>query len=170
LVFLALKFDENSLNLRKLFVLARIIGIDYGSKRVGMAVTDPLQIISSSLCTLSNEGFLAFLSNYILSEEVEAIVIGEPFYPDGNPAQTHGEIMKVGKKIQQLFPAIPVFLQDERFSSVEAKDTILASGIGKKKRREKGMVDRVAAAIILDAFMERKRNVLSANKPTPAFL
>jgi putative Holliday junction resolvase len=135
-----------------------------------MAVTDPLQIISSSLCTLTTEGFLAFLSNYILSEEVEAIVIGEPFYPDGNPAQTHAEIMFIGKKIQQLFPAIPVFLQDERFSSVEAKDTILASGIGKKKRRDKGMVDRVAAAIILDAFMERKRNVFSINKPTPAFL
>jgi putative Holliday junction resolvase len=135
-----------------------------------MAVTDPLQIISSSLCTLTTEGFLAFLSNYILSVEVEAIVIGEPFYPDGNPAQTHAEIMFIGKKIQQLFPAIPVFLQDERFSSVEAKDTILASGIGKKKRRDKGMVDRVAAAIILDAFMERKRNVFSINKPTPAFL
>jgi putative Holliday junction resolvase len=119
---------------------------------------------------LTTEGFLAFLSNYILSEEVEAIVIGEPFYPDGNPAQTHAEIMFIGKKIQQLFPAIPVFLQDERFSSVEAKDTILASGIGKKKRRDKGMVDRVAAAIILDAFMERKRNVFSINKPTPAFL
>lgn len=156
--------------MRKLFELARIIGIDYGSKRVGMAVTDPLQIISSSLCTLTTEGFLAFLSNYILSEEVEAIVIGEPFYPDGNPAQTHAEIMFIGKKIQQLFPAIPVFLQDERFSSVEAKDTILASGIGKKKRRDKGMVDRVAAAIILDAFMERKRNVFSINKPNPAFL
>ena len=156
--------------MRKLFELARIIGIDYGSQRVGMAVTDPLQIISSSLCTLTTEGFLAFLSNYILSEEVEAIVIGEPFYPDGNPAQTHAEIMFIGKKIQQLFPAIPVFLQDERFSSVEAKDTILASGIGKKKRRDKGMVDRVAAAIILDAFMERKRNVFSINKPTPAFL
>ena len=149
--------------MRKLFELARIIGIDYGSKRVGMAVTDPLQIISSSLCTLATESFLAFLSNYILSEEVEAIVIGEPFYP-------HGEIMQIGKKIQQLFPSIPVFLQDERFSSVEAKDTILASGIGKKKRRDKGMVDRVAAAIILDAFMERKRNVFSNNKPTPAFL
>jgi putative holliday junction resolvase len=135
-----------------------------------MAVTDPLQIISSSLCTLSNESFLAFLTNYILSEEVEAIVIGEPFYPDGNPAQTHGDIMQIGKKIQQLFPSIPVFLQDERFSSVEAKDTILASGIGKKKRRDKGMVDRVAAAIILDAFMERKRNVFSNNKPIPAFL
>lgn len=156
--------------MRKLFELARIIGIDYGSKRVGMAVTDPLQIISSSLCTLSNESFLAFLTNYILSEEVEAIVIGEPFYPDGNPAQTHGDIMQIGKKIQQLFPSIPVFLQDERFSSVEAKDTILASGIGKKKRRDKGMVDRVAAAIILDAFMERKRNVFSNNKPIPAFL
>ena len=156
--------------MRKLFQLARIIGIDYGSKRVGMAVTDPLQIISSSLCTLPSESFLAFLSNYILTEEVEAIVLGEPFYPDGNPAQTHGEIMQIGKKIQQLFPAIPVFLQDERFSSVEAKDTILASGIGKKKRRDKGMVDRVAAAIILDAFMERKRNVFSSNKPTPAFL
>ena len=156
--------------MRKLFQLARIIGIDYGSKRVGMAVTDPLQIISSSLCTLPSESFLAFLSNYILTEEVEAIVLGEPFYPDGNPAQTHGEIMQIGKRIQQLFPAIPVFLQDERFSSVEAKDTILASGIGKKKRRDKGMVDRVAAAIILDAFMERKRNVFSMNKPTPAFL
>ncbi|MDP4579185.1 MAG: Holliday junction resolvase RuvX [Saprospiraceae bacterium] len=156
--------------MRKLFELARIIGIDYGSKRVGMAVTDPLQIISSSLCTLSNESFLAFLTNYILSEEVEAIVIGEPFYPDGKPAQTHGDIMQIGKKIQQLFPSIPVFLQDERFSSVEAKDTILASGIGKKKRRDKGMVDRVAAAIILDAFMERKRNVFSNNKPIPAFL
>lgn len=156
--------------MRKLFQLARIIGIDYGSIRVGIAVTDPLQIISSSLCTLTNESFLAFLSNYILTEEVEAIVLGEPFYPDGNPAQTHGEILLIGKKIQQLFPTIPVFLQDERFSSVEAKDTILASGIGKKKRREKGMVDRVAAAIILDAFMERKRNVSSINKPIPAFL
>lgn len=156
--------------MRKLFQLARIIGIDYGSIRVGIAVTDPLQIISSSLCTLTNESFLAFLSNYILTEEVEAIVLGEPFYPDGNPAQTHGEILLIGKKIQQLFPTIPVFLQDERFSSVEAKDTILASGIGKKKRREKGMVDRVAAAIILDAFMERKRNVSSIKKPIPAFL
>jgi putative holliday junction resolvase len=157
LIFFSSKFAINSLNLRKLFELARIIGIDYGSKRVGMAVTDPLQIISSSLCTLSNESFLAFLTNYILSEEVE-------------PAQTHGDIMQIGKKIQQLFPSIPVFLQDERFSSVEAKDTILASGIGKKKRRDKGIVDRVAAAIILDAFMERKRNVFSNNKPIPAFL
>lgn len=164
------KIAINSLNLRKLFELARIIGIDYGSKRVGLAVTDPLQIISSSLCTLNNEGFLTFLSNYILSEEVEAIVLGEPFYPDGNPAQLHAEIMRIGKKIQLLFPSIPVFLQDERFSSVEAKDTIFASGIGKKKRRDKGIVDRVAAAIILDAFMERKRNFLSINKPIPAFL
>jgi putative Holliday junction resolvase len=106
----------------------------------------------------------------MLSEEVEAIVLGEPLYSDGNPAQMHDEIMRTGKKIQQLFPEIPVFLQDERFSSVEAKDIILNSGIGKMKRRDKGLVDKVAAAVILEAFMERKRNALSSNKPTPAFL
>jgi len=156
--------------LRKLFELARIIGIDYGSKRIGIAVTDPLQIISSGLCTIGREQFMKFLQDYILSEEVEAIVLGEPFYPDGNPAQTHEEIMKFGKKIQQLFPEIPVFLQDERFSSVEAKDIILSSGIGKKKRRDKGIVDKVAAAIILEAFMDRKRNLFSSRKPIPAFL
>ncbi|MEY3321025.1 MAG: hypothetical protein RLZZ417_608 [Bacteroidota bacterium] len=156
--------------MRKLFELARIIGVDYGSKRIGIAVTDPLQIISSGLCTIGKEHLMDFLKEYILSEEVEAIVLGEPFYPDGNPAQTHEEIMKTGKTIQQLFPQIPVFLQDERYSSVEAKDIILSSGIGKKKRREKGMVDKVAAAIILEAFMERKRNVFSSHKPLPAFL
>lgn len=156
--------------MRKLFELARIIGIDYGSKRIGIAVTDPLQIISSGLCTIGREQFMKFLQDYILSEEVEAIVLGEPFYPDGNPAQTHEEIMKVGKRIQQLFPEIPVFLQDERFSSVEAKDIILSSGIGKKKRRDKGIVDKVAAAIILEAFMDRKRNLFSSRKPIPAFL
>lgn len=156
--------------MRKLFELARIIGIDYGSKRIGIAVTDPLQIISSGLCTIEKEHLIAFLQEYLLTEKVEAIVLGEPLYPDGNPAQKHEEIMKTGKKIQQLFPSITVFLQDERYSSVEAKDIILNSGISKKKRRDKARVDKVAAAIILEAFMERKRNVSSSQKPVPAFL
>jgi putative Holliday junction resolvase len=127
-------------------------------------------MISSGLCTIGKNQFVSFLEQYMLSEEVEAIVLGEPLYSDGNPAQMHDEIMRTGKKIQQLFPEIPVFLQDERFSSVEAKDIILNSGIGKMKRRDKGLVDKVAAAVILEAFMERKRNALSSNKPTPAFL
>jgi putative Holliday junction resolvase len=156
--------------LRKFSDLARILGIDYGSKRIGIAVTDPLQIISSGLCTIEKEEMTHFLLTYTASEEVEAIVIGEPFYPDGNPAQTHEEIIKIGKKIQQLFPSIPVFLQDERFSSVAAKDIILSSGVGKKKRQNKGIVDKVAASIILESFMERKRNLINQDKPKPAFL
>jgi putative Holliday junction resolvase len=98
------------------------------------------------------------------------MVIGEPFYPDGNPAQMHEEVMNIGKKIQQRFPLIPVYLQDERFSSVEAKQIILSSGLGKKKRQQKGIMDKVAAAIILEAFMEKKRNVFNENMPKPAFL
>ena len=80
--------------MRKFSDLARILGIDYGSKRIGIAVTDPLQIISSGLCTIEKEEMTHFLLTYTASEEVEAIVIGEPFYPDGNPAQTHEEIKK----------------------------------------------------------------------------
>jgi len=138
--------------------MARFIAIDYGLVRVGLAVTDPLQLIASGLCTLRRDELTSFLDRYVATEPVAGIVLGEPRYPDGNPAQLHAEVLTLRKTLEKKFPTIPVYLQDERFSSVEARQIILSSGANKKKRKEKGLTDKIAAALVLETFMERKRN------------
>jgi putative Holliday junction resolvase len=135
--------------------MARIMGIDYGMKRVGFAVSDPLQIITSALDTIPTEKALDFVKKYCSEEEVEHIVIGEPRHKDGNPTHVTPLVHKFIEEINKALPLIPVSTWDESFSSVEAKRTILASGYKKKQRQDKALVDRISAAIILREFMDR---------------
>ncbi len=138
--------------------MARIISIDYGTKRTGIAVTDPLQIIASGLDTVPTEQVFTFLKQYFQEEEVECMVVGLPLYPDGNPAQITPQIEQFVARVKQLFPDLKVVRQDERYTSEDAKRIILQSGVRKKKRRDKSLVDKVSAVLILQDYMEAQRN------------
>jgi putative Holliday junction resolvase len=135
--------------------MARIMGIDYGIKRVGLAVTDPLQIICSALDTIPTEKVLDFIKKYCSEEEVEHFVIGEPTHADGNPTYVTPLVHKFIEELNKAFPHIPVSTWDERYTSVEAKRVILAAGFKKKQRQDKALVDRISAAIILQEYMDR---------------
>ena len=137
--------------------MARILAIDYGTKRTGIAVSDPLQIIGSGLETVPTSELMAFLKKYLVEEEVETIVVGEPMYPDGNPAQIAHLVKGFVNQLRKVFPEVEIAMQDERYTSEEAKEVILKSGARQKKRRDKSLVDMVSAAIILQAFMEKRR-------------
>ncbi len=134
--------------------MPRILAIDYGTKRTGLAVTDPLQLIAQSLATVPTGDVFGFLKKYFDEEEVELIVVGLPLYPDGNPAQIAPLVDKFVKQLNKEFPHLPVAMQDERYSSETAKDFILKSGARRKKRRDKSLVDKVSAAIILEDYMK----------------
>ncbi len=133
--------------------MARILGIDYGTKRTGIAATDPLQIIVSAVDTVSTQELWAFLETYLAEEEVEKIVIGEPLTLDGEPAKITPLIVGFTRKLKKQYPDIEVVSHDERFSSVAAKKVILQSGIKKKKRRDKTLVDKVSAVLILQDYL-----------------
>lgn len=137
--------------------MARIMAIDYGTKRTGIAVSDPLQIIATGLDTVATHDLFDFLERYFKEEEVETIVIGEPLHPDGQPAQIAHLVIGFERKIRKLYPDKTVLLQDERYTSQEAKAIILQSGAKKKKRREKGLVDKISAVLILQEYMEQHR-------------
>ncbi len=137
--------------------VARILAIDFGTKRCGIAVSDPLQIIANPLETVSSDQLEGFLIQYCKQEEVSTIVVGEPFHLDGNPAQIHPQVIRFVQRLKQLFPDKTVVTQDERFTSEDAKKIILASGVRKKKRRDKSLVDRVSAVLILQEYMESQR-------------
>lgn len=134
--------------------MSRIMGIDYGSKRTGIAVTDPLQIIASGLATIPTQEVFEFLTKYLQEEEVEKIVVGEPLYPDGQPAQIAHLVKGFVKHLKKQFPEIEVVTHDERFTSEAAKDIIRQSGVGQKKRRDKALVDRISAALILEDYLK----------------
>ncbi len=134
--------------------MARIMGIDYGSKRIGLAVTDPLQIIVNGLDTVPKEKIFDYLSTYLESEQVEKIVVGEPLHLDGRPAKIAGEVNKFISQIQKQFPNIPVVTHDERFTSKSAKEILLKSGARKKKRRDKALVDKLSAVLILQDYLQ----------------
>ncbi|MBK7407707.1 MAG: Holliday junction resolvase RuvX [Saprospirales bacterium] len=134
--------------------MARIMGIDYGTKRTGIAVTDPLQLIASGLDTVPTEAIFDFLTGYMAAEEVERIVVGLPLYPDGNPAQIAPQVEQFVKKLQKLFPMLAVNTWDERYTSEEAKRIILQSGARKKQRRDKSLVDKVSAVLILEDYLK----------------
>lgn len=138
-------------------MLARILAIDYGTKRTGIAVSDPLQIIATGLDTLATEKVLDFLQNYLKEEEVETIVIGEPMHWDDSPAQIAPQVNAFVRKLQTLFPAVTIVMQDERFTSQDAKKIILQSGAKKKKRQDKSLVDKVSAILILQEYLEKTR-------------
>lgn len=134
--------------------MSRIVAIDFGLKRTGIAVTDPLKIIASGLTTLPTAEVLAFLKKYCVEEPVECFVVGLPLYPDGNPAQIAVQADAFAQQLRKQFPDKPVFRQDERYTSNEAKRILLQSGAKKQKRRDKALVDKIAAALILEQFMQ----------------
>lgn len=133
--------------------MARILGIDYGTKRTGLSATDPLQIIVSGVDTIPTSEIFDYLKTYLKTEEVEKIVVGEPFYPDGNPAQIHHLVIGFSRKLQKRYPEIEVVLHDERFTSEAAKSVIFNSGAKQKKRRDKGLVDKISAVLILQDYL-----------------
>ncbi|HNG88960.1 MAG TPA: Holliday junction resolvase RuvX [Saprospiraceae bacterium] len=133
--------------------MSRILAIDFGLKRTGIAVTDPLRIIASALTTVPTGEVLDFLQKYCASEEVACIVVGLPLHADGNPAQIAPQADAFAARLRKLLPGIEVVRQDERFTSNQAKQIILQSGIKKMKRRDKSLVDKIAAALILEQYM-----------------
>ena len=130
------------------------MAIDYGTKRVGLAVTDPLKIIANGLDTVPTSELFEFLEKYLEEEEVDTIVIGEPLHADGNPTQIEPLVQKFVEKIKKRFPEVKIDRQDERYTSVEAKRIILQSGAKKKKRRDKSLVDKISAVLILQEYLE----------------
>ena len=138
--------------------MARILAIDYGTKRTGLAVTDPLQITPGALDTVPTHQLLNYLADYLVREEVETIVLGKPTQMDATPSATGQAIQALAKKLQHLYPQIRLEYVDERFTSVLAQHTIREAGIGKQRRqRDKGLVDRVSATIILQSYLESLR-------------
>ena len=135
--------------------MARILSIDYGGKRTGLAVTDPLQIIATGLETIDSRELIPWLKKYLSVEEVELIIIGLP--KNWDESDTHGTpLVKAAiKKIQKEFPGMPIKTVDERYSSKMAKDAMLEMGMKKKDRRDKKNVDLIAATIILQEYMGR---------------
>lgn len=136
--------------------MGRILAIDYGSKRVGLAVTDPLKIIASALDTIHSKDVLEFLKAYIAREEVEAMVVGMPVNLDGEDTNNTPQVKGFVKGLKKAFPNMPIHLHDERFTSSMAMSAMIASGYSKKDRREKGNIDKISATIILQSFMESK--------------
>lgn len=136
----------------------RVLSIDYGKKRTGIAVTDPLQIIANGLATVSTSELFAFLAGYVGKEQVERIVIGKPVQPNGQPSENLARVEQFVARWRKQHPEVPIEYYDERFTSVLAHRAILDSGIGKKARREnKGLVDEVSATILLQDWMQSRR-------------
>jgi len=136
--------------------LPRILAIDYGSKRTGLAVTDPLQIIATGLTTVDTPLAIEYLKDYISKEAVELFVVGEAKQKDGSPAQSTPLINAFVELLKKNFPLIPVEREDESHTSKRAFQTMIDSGIGKNKRRDKKLVDKISAVLILQGYMERK--------------
>ena len=134
--------------------MSRVLAIDFGLKRTGIAVTDPLRIIASALTTVPTKEVMDFLKNYCAEEDVEFFVVGLPMHKDGNPAQIAPQADAFSAQLQKQFPEKPVLRYDERYTSRDASKIILQSGIKKSKRRDKSLVDKIAAALILEHYME----------------
>lgn len=137
--------------------MSRILAIDYGSVRIGVAVSDPQQIIATGLATVANSEIFIFLADYIKKEKVESIVVGEPKHMDNKPAQSAEGTEKFIKKILTDFPRLPIYRVDERLTSRMAFQAMIDGGMKKKDRQNKGMVDKVSAVLILQLFMEMKK-------------
>ena len=137
--------------------MGRIVALDYGKVRTGIAVTDVLQIIASGLTTVDTKELLNFLRKYVQEEKVEKFVIGEPKQMNNLPSESEELIKPFLRTLEGVFPKIPVERQDERFTSKMAFQTMIDSGLNKKQRRDKALVDEISATIILQAYLNRKQ-------------
>lgn len=134
----------------------RVMAFDYGTKRIGIAVTDPLQMIANSLDTIHPLEIIDYLKKYLLTEQVERFVVGEPKQMDNTPSQSAPHVKGFVNLLKKTFPEIPIDMMDERFTSKMASAVILQSGINKKARQNKALVDNISATILLQSWMERK--------------
>lgn len=142
--------------------MARILSIDYGKKRTGLAVTDSLQIIANGLATVSTSSLIDYLKDYIAKEPVERIVIGRPTQPDGRPSENLARVEQFVNRWRKLVPNIPIEYYDERFTSVIAHQVVIDSGVRKKVRKEnKGLIDEISATIILQDYMQYRHSMLN---------
>lgn len=133
--------------------MGRILAIDYGRKRTGIAVTDELQIIASGLTTVLTNDLLDFLSDYFSKEKVELVLIGEPKQMDNSASESEVEIQEFLKKFTDKFPGVQLTRVDERFTSKMAFQTMIDSGLKKKQRQNKALVDEISATIILQSYL-----------------
>lgn len=137
--------------------MSRILAIDYGKKRTGLAVTDPLQLIANGLTTVETSKLMDFILSYTKMENVERIVVGLPKQMNGQDSENMKNIVPFVNRLKKVLPNIPVEYYDERFTSVLAHQVMLESGIGKKARQNKALVDEISATIILQSYMESKK-------------
>lgn len=134
--------------------MGKALGIDYGTKRTGIAITDALQLVSSGLTTVTTHKIEDFIEKLLLKENIECFVIGDPKNLDGTKTDSTGHVYGFVKRLKKLYPEIRVHMIDERFTSKIASRSILASGLKKSKRRDKSLVDEVSATIILQSYLD----------------
>jgi putative Holliday junction resolvase len=138
--------------------MGRIIGIDYGTKRIGLAVTDPLQIFASPLDTVKSDEFYQYINNYLKTEVIDAFVVGYPVQMNNKPSESVNQINPFIKKLNKTFPGKLIHLVDERFTSQMAFQTMIDGGLKKNDRRDKSLVDKISASIILQSFLDKRSN------------
>ena len=137
--------------------MGRILAIDYGRKRAGIAVTDPMKMIANGLDTVHPKDLMDYLKRYCAGGEVDTIVVGYPKQMDNTDSEAMEYIRPFIKKLKKQFPDIPVEIEDERFTSKMAMDAMIEGGMKKKQRQDKSHVDRISATIILQSFLERNK-------------
>ena len=148
-------------------VLDRYIGIDYGRKRTGIAASDPLGIFASALDTSDSTKLIDYLKNYASKERILAFVVGYPVNMDGKPSEAQADVDVFLKQLEKAFPGVPVQLEDERFTSVLAQRVMIDGGMKKSERREKGSVDRISAALILQGYLDRRNGSVGLGSIDP---
>lgn len=137
--------------------MARILSIDYGKKRTGLAVSDPLQLIAGGLATVATHELYDYLTQYVAREQVERIVIGEPRQPNGQPSENLARVQQFVSRWRKQRPDIPIEYYDERFTSVLAHQAMLDAGLKKKTRQDKALVDEISATIILEDYLRSRK-------------
>lgn len=137
--------------------MPRILSIDYGKRRTGIAVTDPLQIIAGGLATVSTSTLYDYLVAYMAKESVERIVIGKPMQPNGQPSENLARVEQFVNRWRKAKPSVPIEYVDERFTSVLAHRAMIDGGLKKKDRQDKALVDEISATIILQSYLESRR-------------
>ena len=134
--------------------MGRILALDYGAKRTGVAVSDPLQMIAGPLDTVATRELVPFLKRYMAAQEVERIVVGKPLQMDGTPSASFAGVEPLVARLRREFSGVEIVYYDERFTSVLAHRAMIAGGVPKMQRRDKGLVDRISATIILQNYMD----------------
>ena len=141
--------------------MGRILALDYGRKRTGIAVTDPLQIIATGLETVPTHTLDSFLAKYLAENEVDVLVVGMPRQADGSPSESYTYIKPFVAKLRKKYPALPIEMHDERYTSVLAMRAMIDGGVKKSDRQNKALVDKVSATIILQSWMEQRDNQMN---------